>query len=198
MFSGGGMPVTASRGSRNYTSGGGAFGASAGMPRVNNNTRFFSAPPAGGARAGTGTAASGFGARANGFAAGGASAAGSQAGGWQRFSPSTSGAGTRSFQRFDSGAHVQNSAPRSQGFQNGGSQPVRISPQIVNNRSYNQGGGAARNASPSGSFGGPRPGSSGNGGGGFSAPRAPSGGFRGPSGGGGGHAAGGGGHAGHR
>jgi len=205
MFSGRGMPVAASRESRNYTSSGGGFGASAGMPRVNNNMRFFSAP-AGGARTGTGTGAPGFGTRsagASGFAAGGA--AGSQAGGWQRFSPSPAGAagsgtaGSGSFQRFNNGARVPNSAPRSQGFQGGGSQPVRISPPIVNNRPYSQGNGAGRTAPPSGSFGGPRPGYSGNGGGGFSAPRAPSGGgFRGPSSGGGGHAAGGGSHGGHR
>ncbi len=208
MFSGGGMPVAASRASRNYTSGGGGVGANAGMPRMNNNMRFFSAPSAGGARAGTGTGASGFGARgvgagASGFTRGGAPASGSQAGGWQRFSPSTSGTpgartGAGSFQRFNNGARVQNSAPRSQGFQGGGSQAVRISPPIVNNRAPSAGYSAPRSTAPGGGFGGTRPGFSGNGGGGgYSAPRAPNGGgFRGPS--GGGHAAGGGGHGGHR
>jgi hypothetical protein len=189
MFSGRSMPIAATRESRNYTSGGRTFGANSGMPRVNNNMRFFSAPSAGAARTGAGTGASGFGGRTNSFAAGSGS---SQGGGWQRFSPSTSG-GAGGFQRF--GADFQGRsgsagvAPRSQGYNAGsrGSQAVRIAPPIVNNRAFNQNNGAARSANGGGSFGGPRP-SFGNRSGGFSAPRAPSGG--GARGGGAGHSSG--------
>jgi hypothetical protein len=199
----GGLPMTASRESRVF---GAASGNFQGTPRTNQNTRFYSA-----SSRGTASPSSIGGTGVRGSASGGTPGGGS-AGGWRRFDPSTSGSGgfqrpgntgatsaggaSQGFRGSSNGGSVQNGSRQAGGVQSpssgyggspaGASQPVRIAPPIVNNRS--QGFATQRSTGPApGGFGGPRP--SFNGGGAARAPQ--SGGFRGAPSGGGGHSGGG-------
>ncbi|HEV2200514.1 MAG TPA: FecR family protein [Bryobacteraceae bacterium] len=251
----GGMPVSPNRESRSFSASPTAGGNVQGMPRTNENTRFFSAPsrsagasPQTANRSAAGSSFTGGPVAGRSFtggpsspSTGGSPAGGSPAGpagGWRRFDPSTASSG--GFQRvqgsvpgsqgqaqgfqgaralqsggnspsgnfpgggFQSGGQVHNAttfesnAPRA--FQGspanglgGGSQPVRISPPIVNNRSESY--GAQRGSASSGGFGGPRPS---YGGGGFRGAPSGGGGNRGGGGGGGHSGGGGGGHGGRR
>jgi hypothetical protein len=146
----GGVPIAASRESRNFSASPGA-GNAQGMPRTSSNTRFFSASSSGFSRSGAGFSRSGAGfsrsgagfansgsgvarpagttAGAGGFAGGAASANG--AGAWRRFDPGTSGSqrpggGTTSFSGRTAGSQGNAGSPgyasRGQGFQNGGGQ----------------------------------------------------------------------------
>jgi len=126
----GGMPISPNRESRGFGASPAAGGNFQGMPRTNENARFFSAPSrsagapgtaSGGFTGGRTAPAGSFGARSStgGSSAGGGSPAGGSSGGWRRFDPSSSGG----FQRVPGGTASQGPAsqgPASQGFGNRG------------------------------------------------------------------------------
>jgi len=152
----GNLPVGPSAESRQFST---RQASTQGLPRTNENTRFFSRTPAAPATSGASPAAGGW-RRAE------SPASGSSSGGWQRFNPSANGGarpsaqttpqnGNGGWQRLD-GANRGNTAAapqiptRTYATEPRAPQQVRISPPIVQNRG-SSGGGGSRGSSGGGS-----------------------------------------------